>query len=125
MQKAIKDTETGISIRAAARKRKVPESTLRGRLHGAGTLRESRSQLQRLSPDQEQHLANWALAQGSLGLAPTNTELKELAQRVLAVAGEFEPLGRNWMDGFLRRNPSLRTVRGKFIGSQLVEAVAT
>ncbi|KAF6800261.1 hypothetical protein CMUS01_15568 [Colletotrichum musicola] len=51
--------------------------------------------LQRLSPVQETHLANWVIAQGYLGLAPSFNQVRIFAERVLAQGGDPRPLEKH------------------------------
>ncbi|KAK8007228.1 hypothetical protein PG989_001218 [Apiospora arundinis] len=122
---AIKDVAGGKSIHKAALYWGIPRSTLISRLHGRQSRRESKSTYQKLSPVQEKHLADWILAQEALGVAPTHTQIKELAQRVLALHGNPMPLGKNWIESFLRRQPALRTKRQRRIDSQRINGAST
>ncbi|KAK8869161.1 transposase [Apiospora arundinis] len=122
---AIKDVAGGKSIHKAALYWGIPRSTLISRLHGRQSRRESKSTYQKLSPVQEKHLADWILAQEALGVAPTHTQIKELAQRVLALHGNPMPLGKNWIESFLRRHPALRTKRQRRIDSQRINGAST
>ncbi|KAK8036881.1 transposase [Apiospora phragmitis] len=122
---AIQDVSSGKSIHKAALHWGIPRSTLISRLHGRQSRRESKSAYQKLSPVQEKHLADWILAQEALGVAPTHTQIKELAQRVLALHGNPMPLGKNWIESFLRRHPALRTKRQRRIDSQRINGAST
>jgi len=51
--------------------------------------------------------------------------VREFAQRVLAANGDLEPLGKKWMTGFLRRNPEIKTMRGKRIDSIRINGAST
>jgi hypothetical protein len=54
-------------------------------------------------------LTAWGLVKESLGLSPTHTQIKDFAQRLLAIRGDTTTLGKRWIQGFLRRNPVLKT----------------
>lgn len=110
---AIQDIESGISQRVAAQRWKIPRSTLRHRCKGGLNIHEASESRQRLSKEQENHIVEWILIQDALGLPPTHQEVKELAERVVRAGGDNTPLGRGWIEGFLRRNPKARTVRNK------------
>jgi 4-hydroxybenzoate polyprenyltransferase len=122
---AIQDVENGISLRKAAERWAIPRSTLHSRIHGRVTRNEANEHNQRLSPLQELHLVGWILGQGALGLAPTHQQVRELAARVVRAGGDDQPLGKAWMEGFLRRNPEVKTVRGKPIDSCRLNGATT
>lgn len=122
---AIQDVSSGKSIHKAALHWGIPRSTLISRLHGRQSRRESKSAYQKLSPVQEKHLADWILVQEALGVAPTHTQIRELAQRVLALHGNPMPLGKNWIESFLRRHTALRTKRQRRIDSQRINGAST
>jgi 4-hydroxybenzoate polyprenyltransferase len=117
IRSAINDVENGISQRKAAQRWKIPRTTLQERLNGRTTRKESHEFCQRLSEQQESHLAQWILAQANLGFAPTHKQVKEFATTIIRSGGDDQPLGKRWMEGFIRRNPEVRTVRGKSIDS--------
>jgi hypothetical protein len=110
---AIKDVQDGVSQRKAAERWGVPRSTLQKRLSGSQPRSNANEHLQRLSKQQESHMVRWILIQSNLGLPPTHQEVREFATRVIKVGGDDEPLGKRWIEGFLRRNPEVRTARGK------------
>jgi 4-hydroxybenzoate polyprenyltransferase len=108
---AIIDVTKGQSLRKTARHWGVPLTTLHSRLHGQESRSEAAIPKQRLSPAQEKRLTQWILTQNDLGLPPTHAQIKQFTQQILAVKGDHQPLGKHWMQAFLRRNPSLRTQR--------------
>lgn len=122
---AIQDVRNGKPIRRAAKDWGVPKTTLIDRLSGRESSREAAISQQRLSPVQEKHLTDWVLTQEALGLAPTHAQIKELAERVLALKGDHTPLGKNWIAAFFRRNPILRTKRQRRIDSQRINGAST
>ena len=103
---AIKDLNDGVftSQRKAAKKYKVPESTLRGRLAGIRERRISQQYYQRLCPEQVEYLANWILDEDARGCPPTHAHTQVLAGRILAARGDHKPLGKGWISSFLKRN---------------------
>ena len=73
----------------------------------------------RLTIQEETHLCDWVVVQHKLGLAvPSHRQVREFAARILAVKGDAAPLGKDWVPGFVRRNPRMRTLprRGKAAG---------
>ena len=117
LQNALADIRGGMSTAQAARVWSVPRTTLRHRLHGTEPLKIAKAHSQRLSPSQEESLAHWVRIQGTIGYPPTHATIRFIASRILANDGDFQPLGRNWMEGFLRRNASIKTMKGKSIES--------
>jgi 4-hydroxybenzoate polyprenyltransferase len=75
---------------------------------------------QRLSTVQEERLTEWVLTQESLGLGPTHGQIRDFTGRILRARGDNKPLGKRWMDGFLRRNPILKTKKQFHIDSARV-----
>jgi hypothetical protein len=125
LQAAIDATKAGASIKSTARNYGIPESTLRGRLAGRRRQIHAHGSQQKLSPVQEAELANWALVQGALGLPPTHQQIRSFACRVVEAGGSTEGLGKNWLEGFFRRNPSVRTVRARRMDSARVNGAST
>jgi 4-hydroxybenzoate polyprenyltransferase len=81
--------------------------------------------LQRLSPDQEAKLAEWVRIQHALGLAPTHQQVKVFAERILHAMGDTDPLGKQWIQGFKRRNPSIKVQRSRPIDSRRINGAST
>jgi hypothetical protein len=44
-----------------------------------------------------------------------------MATRCLSQNGDFQPLGKKWVDGFRRHNPEIKTLIGKRINSARIE----
>ncbi|KZL63049.1 transposase, partial [Colletotrichum tofieldiae] len=70
-------------------------------------------------------LASWVQIQADLGLAPTHQQLKEFAQRILHAMGDTQPLGKRWVNAFIRRNPSIKVQRSRSIDSRRVNGAST
>ncbi|KAI7909099.1 transposase [Pyricularia oryzae] len=94
---AINDVNNGQPIAKASRKWGIPRSTLQGRLKGSRSHKNAKHPFQKLSSEQEKHLADWVLAQAALGLPPTHQELRFFAERILQASGETERLGKRWI----------------------------
>jgi 4-hydroxybenzoate polyprenyltransferase len=122
---AIKDVANGAALKSAAKEWGVPPNTLRDRIKGSEGHSIAAESQQRLSRVQEDHLANWILAQEALGVPLTHAQIKEFAQRLLVLKGDPRPLGKRWMQAFLRRNPILKTKRFRNIDSQRVNGATT
>jgi hypothetical protein len=124
IQNALGDYKSGriSSVRAAARKWRVPKSTLYGRIKGSTSLRVAQQPKQRLSPEQESFLAEWILEQHAQGFSPSHPRVREMALRILQINGDAKPLGANWTRGFLQRNPHVATCIGQKIEHPRIKA---
>ncbi|OHW95286.1 transposase [Colletotrichum incanum] len=74
--------------------------------------------------DQEAKLASWVQSQADLGLAPTHQQIREFAQRILNAMGDTQPLGKRWVNAFIRRNPSINVQRSRSIDSRRVNGAS-
>ena len=117
LQNALADIRGGMSAAQAARVWSVPRTTLCSRLAGVQPKKVAMEHCQRLSSSQEESLVQWIRVQGTIGCPPTHAVIRFIASRILANDNDLKPLGRNWMEGFLRRNPSVKTTKGKSIES--------
>ena len=57
------------------------------------------------------------MAQEALGLSLTYGQIREFARRLLVIKEDQKELGKRWIEGFLWRNPILRTKRARNINS--------
>lgn len=47
--------------------------------------------------------------QGATGIAPSHSKVREMATKMAAKRnGDFEPIGKNWLEGLLQRNPQVK-----------------
>jgi hypothetical protein len=122
---ALNDVRNGKSLRQASREWGVPSSTLSDRNKGQESHTIAAESQQRLSSSQEEHLSNWVLAQEALGVPLTHGQIRQFAGRLLVIKGDNQVLGKRWMEGFLRRNPILRTKRARNIDSVRVNGATT
>lgn len=106
--KAIEKQEIS-SIREAARRFNVPESTLRTRRHGIKNRSESRANNHKLTEVEENSLQKWILSIGSRGSAPRLSMVREMANLLLCQRGTTPVLlvGENWVTNFVKRHPDL------------------
>jgi hypothetical protein len=125
LQNAIQDIIGGMSQRDAAKRWGIPRPTLCGRLRGKQPKKNAFEPLQRLSVAQERHLCGWILVQDAAGNAPSHNQVREMAAKVAEANGDFEPIGKNWLAGFLQRNPEVKTLRGKRIDLKRVNGAST
>ncbi|KAL1838324.1 hypothetical protein VTK73DRAFT_4356 [Phialemonium thermophilum] len=125
VSEAISAIKAGQSIRSASQQWGIPFTTLYRRYHGSTTRRLANEPCQRLSIDQERHLANWIIAQEALGQPLTHAQIKSFASRILQTGGDFRPLGKHWIQHFLARNPDCKTKRSKGIDLQRLSGSST
>ncbi|XP_044720144.1 DDE superfamily endonuclease domain-containing protein [Hirsutella rhossiliensis] len=121
---ALEAIANGGSAKKAARDWGV-EGNSYNRMHGHECRKDAFSALQRLSQTQEKQLTEWILIQDALGLPPTHSQIRQFAQRMLAVKGDHTPLGKHWMQAFLRRNPAVRTQKCHHRDSARVNGAST
>ncbi|KAK6206190.1 transposase [Colletotrichum tabaci] len=125
VNQALEAISNGQSIRKAAQQYGVPRTTLQHRLQGTQTRASAFSDLQRLTVSQEAKLAEWVRIQHALGLPPTHQQVKLFAERILHTMGDTQPIGRGWMQAFIRRNPSVKVQRSRPIDSRRVNGAST
>jgi hypothetical protein len=125
VQRALNAVANGMSQKKAGLEFGVPRSTLQNRMNGTLSRQEAHEPQQRLSTVQEDRLTQWILTQESLGHGPTHAQIRAFAGRVLYARGDANPLGRRWMNGFLRRNPVLKTKKQFLIDSARVNGATT
>ena len=114
LKEAINAIQNGVSIRQASKDWGVPKTTLQDRIKGAQPkgLYESQVQ-QKLSVEQEKHLARWIITQEALGLPVTHNQIQLFANRVLEAGGSRQTVGQRWVRNLIHRNPELKTKRGR------------
>lgn len=121
VRQALDDIKGGKSLRKAASQWGVPRTTLQRRMQGAQSREIAFSEHQRLSQSQESNLAEWVRIQVVLGLSPTHQQIREFAERVLQIHGDSRPLGKNWVQSFIRRNPSFMGQKSKASAPQHIK----
>ncbi|CCF41367.1 transposase, partial [Colletotrichum higginsianum] len=120
INQAIEACTNGVSLRKAALTYGIPRTTLQDQLKGAQARPLAFADHQRLSISQEDKLAQWVRIQHALGLAPTHQQVKVFAERILHAIGDTDPLGKGWIQAFIRRNPSIKVQRSRPIDSRRV-----
>ncbi|KAF4883786.1 hypothetical protein CGCF415_v015717 [Colletotrichum fructicola] len=125
IRQALEAITNGLSIHKAASAWGIPRTTLRRRIKGAQSRDTAFADQQRLSPTQESHLAEWVRIQAALGLPPTHQQLEDFAERILQIHGDTQPLGKNWVQAFIKRNPSVKVQRSRAIDSQRINRAST
>ena len=96
IQLAISDLGAGIysSQRAAAKAYGIPRSTLQERLKGRTSSALSHQHQQRLTPLQEDFLVEWILEEDARGYPPPHARAREMANRILRINGDTQPVGK-------------------------------
>ncbi len=115
IQSALEAVNNGQSIRKAGEAFDVPFSTLRHRVVSRAQPKGQYEAevMQKLSPEQEKHLATWVLAQEALGFPVKQKEIELFANRVLDASGSSETVGKNWLRKFINRNPALKAKKDR------------
>src|SRR6266566_5566336 len=112
---ALNTVNSGIPLRRAARDFGIPLTTLYDRRTNRQSKTTAYISQQKLSPIQENRLAEWIRIQDVLSLAPTHTQIRTFANRILLTGSSTADIGKHWLEGFLRRNPSVRTFQTRCI----------
>lgn len=105
---AIKNQEI-TSVREAARRYKVPESSLRARNRGVKSRATVRANSHKLSEKEEETLCNWILALDDNGEEPQPDTVREAADSLLQARGTLpiQTVGEKWVYNFVKRHPEL------------------
>ena len=96
------------SVNRAAAIYNIPQSTLVDRRAGKRMRRDREANSKRLTKLEEEAIVQSILEQSLRGLAPSKPYVRDMADRLLR-ARSGEPVGKNWVDNFIKRTPELRT----------------
>uniref|UniRef100_A0A1Y1LLM0 HTH CENPB-type domain-containing protein n=1 Tax=Photinus pyralis TaxID=7054 RepID=A0A1Y1LLM0_PHOPY len=121
LQEAVREVHQGTSQRSAAKRWHIPRATLQDRLNGGISHAEAHECRQRFSRQQEKLLSRWIFHLVALKVPPTQGQFEEFASRILVVHGDSQPLGKHWVQGFLRRNSEVKLVKGYLFSSHSSE----
>jgi hypothetical protein len=126
IQSAIADLESGVftSQRQAANAYNISPSTLRGRLAGQQPHATAHQHQQRLTPKQENFVAEWILDKDSRAQPPTHARVREMATRVLRINNDTTPLGNEWISQFLSQQPRVASIVGQSIVTTQAQAAS-
>ncbi|SCO90429.1 related to transposase [Fusarium oxysporum] len=125
MSAALQMVAEGMSVNKAAEANGINRSTLQGRIKGSTTPREAQKPRQKLSDIQEKHLRDWIIIQADLGCPVSHQQVREFASKIAVRNGFPEGVGKNWLQGFLGRNPDIRTLKGKKIDSDRYQGASS
>jgi len=117
------------SAAAAATHFDIPASTLRHRVNGRLSLRESHGAQQKLTPAQEMELIRWITQLSITDYSPRYDMVREMVETLREKSSnvinpdntQSSPLGQDWVPNFIQRNPGLKTVVGKTIDNARVK----
>lgn len=104
-----------LSIRAAARQFQVPRSTLSDYLNRDDMITPAHESQMRLTMIQEDWLCDWIIEEDTRGWPPSIQRVRDMATAILRAQGDETPLGKNWQDGFKKRNQRVKTMIGRRI----------
>ncbi|KAI1003419.1 hypothetical protein K3495_g4787 [Podosphaera aphanis] len=110
-----------LSIRAAAEFYGIPESTFRHRQRGGENHEDGHEPPQRLSNQQEEHLAKWILRLDFGGYPPSHAHAREMAVQILKLNSDHALLGKKWLSNFMQRNPEVFICIGRSIEASRID----
>src|SRR6266480_2400773 len=113
VQNALTDLRNRGALRTISTHHGVPRTTLRDRFNSARSYRDAHNDEQRLSTVQEERLKRWILRQEALGYAPIHTQVRAIASGILKQGGDDKPLGKKWIQHFLKRYPTVKIKLGR------------
>lgn len=115
LQQALQAVQSGTSQTRAADDHGIPRQTLNTRLKkpSSTSMSLAKEKRQRLPRDREREVCDWALASacGSKPKPRTYLEIMDHVSEILEQGGDNEPLGKNWINGFIRRYPVIKIIK--------------
>ena len=96
------------SINRAAIIYNVPQRTLSDRRAGKRPRRDCELKSKRLDKLEEEAIVERILEESARGFAPTKLDVRVMADKLLEERGG-NPVGKNWVNNFVKRTPELRT----------------
>jgi hypothetical protein len=66
-----------------------------------------------LSIQQQEFFVDWILEQETQGFPPSFARAREMATRILQLNGDTQPLGKKWINKFIRGHPRIKSVVGR------------
>ncbi len=92
-----------------AQKYGIPRRTFFGRTEGRQARAKAHEKEQRLAPGEEQALLEWVLRLQKWGWPPRVEQSRFMANELLRSRNDYNPVGINWAQKFMRRHPIIRT----------------
>lgn len=96
------------SERRAAAVYTVPRSTLQDRRAGRRSRRDYEPKSKRLTKLEEEVIVQRVLDESLRGVPPSKGNIRDMADKLLGER-DGKPVGKNWVDNFIKRTPELRT----------------
>jgi hypothetical protein len=106
--KAHKQDKT-TSFRALVSTYDVPRSTAQRHVKGINSRRDSIANGRRLTPAQEESLKQWILSMDQRGMPPRIATVQQMASLLAMQLPGARPVGKNWVQGFLKRHNDLQS----------------
>jgi hypothetical protein len=85
----------------------VPLRTIRRRRDGTRSQRDCEPNSKRLTKLEEEAIVKQILEQDLRGISPSKLLVQDMADRLLR-ARDAEPVGKNWVNNFVKRTPELQ-----------------
>lgn len=95
------------SIRECAETFNIPYSTLRDRLQGKGSRRDSHRRQQLLNEHEEKSVVAWCIRMDDWGFPLKLSLVKEMSAYLIKKRNSGHKLGVHWLGRFLDRNPEI------------------
>ena len=126
LDNAVAEYNAGLftSQRKAAAAHGVARSSLQERLAGRQPHAIAHQHQQRLTPEQEDFVAEWILSEDSRAQPPTHARVREMATRILHMNHDHNPLGEEWVSQFLSRQPRVASIVGRSIETLRAQAAS-
>ena len=86
----------------------MPQRTLSYRRAGKRSRRDCELKVKRLNKLEEEAIVRRILKESAREFAPTKANVRAIADKLLHER-EGNPVGKNWVDNFVKRTPELRT----------------
>jgi hypothetical protein len=110
VQLAISDIQSNKlkSLRRAEAIYSVPRRTIQRRRNGKRSQRDCEPKSKRLTKLEEEVIVQRVRDESFRVIPPSKAHVRDMADRLMRDRGG-EPVGKNWVDNFIRRTPELRT----------------
>jgi hypothetical protein len=95
------------SVRVATASYDIPRTTLRRRIKGMTSQRDSTPNSQNLTPYEQSALVQYILDLDSCGFPPQPQAVQEMADLLLSERGE-SPVRKNWTTNFIKRHTEIK-----------------
>jgi hypothetical protein len=106
-----------LGLRPSAAKHAVNPSTLKDRCAGGQDIRTAHQKEQSLTVEQEADLVNY-ITERELAFQPlTKKDIHDFAQALSSVNGQVSYIGKNWVDRFVSRHPSIELKPSRVVES--------